>query len=79
MDYQIANDGEEPNWDDPIIYWDDTRSKASWFWGGDAEQDFNTQGTLRFTMSTMANDADQVACDVMYWCGARALEDTYHD
>jgi len=33
-EYIKENNGDEPNWDNPVIFWDG--EKAGWFWGGDA-------------------------------------------
>lgn len=47
--YVEANNGEEPNWDDPVIWFDG--DQAGWYWGGDAEADAAHQNHLRYSLN----------------------------
>ena len=48
-EYIAEHDGDEPNWDSPVIFWDG--EKAGWFWGGDPEASGKHYQHARFSMN----------------------------
>ena len=65
QDEYEAENGEMPNWDEPVIYFDG--SKAGWFDGGDAARDYETAGMLRFSLNTMEHESESVERAVNDW------------
>ena len=63
----MAENGYEPNWAEQIVYWDDNSETANWFWGGDAERDNNTSHLLRFPLSLLLSNQDEVETCVRNW------------